>query len=119
MANVKTGHISKQESTKKYEILSIFFPRYYTHESLLFQSIQTFKEDLDFLFKRPKRTFPYDTSCQLRSFPGTARNFDDTAPAYKDIQISQGMQELPLGYLMELEVNLRIEFKFGRRIIIQ
>ena len=34
-----------------------------------------------------------------------------TQHAYKDIQISY-MQE-KLGYLMELEVNLRIEFKFG------
>ena len=58
--------------------IHIFFLWYYTHESLLFQSFQTFNEELDFLFKRPKRTFLYDTSCQLRLFPGTAQNFDDT-----------------------------------------
>ena len=98
-------------SCAKYENTYFLLVILHVHESLLFQSIQTFKEDLDFLFKRPKRTFPYDTSytsCQLRSFPGTAQNFDDTAPAYKDIQISythpglfDGTQCLPW-----------IEFKF-------
>ena len=43
-----------------------------------------------------------------------------TQRAYKDIQISY-MHDLLLllGYLMELEVNLRIEFKFGGGTIIQ